>query len=306
MKKSKRFSKNLARVVLLLNFLFFLPSCTLQKEPYDRTRVERKIVTGLKRGQDLDSLTHIEGNTLYIYAAVKEPILEIQPIPTIPGQGDAEREPLTFSFVDSTYEENKFKLLYEIQTSDEDQVAGRKFFKNITSNYSAYAQEIMSNIYLSLREVLTDSLEKFNFFVIYIADISRGIAMKTTINERDLKKYFTGLLPDFEFYKRVVIGVQGDKAIIDDSQAKHMEYKDIILGDFINELFVYTLSRGLPPPTQAAESPPTPVEQIVKLFDKITSNYDFTTYRSLCLRDMATEEETCLSSGQIKEMFNGQ
>lgn len=289
MTRLRKYLRNLVKLGLLLSLPFICINCTLKEPTYNKSEVEQKIVASFKRELDLDVTTRIAENTLYVYIPTPEQIIEIARV-----QAPEEKKHAVW-FINIKHEADRFLIEYAAK----DLPASKVFFKNISFNYTPYAQKAMNKAYSSLFEALTDSEDGFDFFVVYIADISRGIEMKLTINERDLKKYYTGALPFMQFGTRVIVETTGNKQIIGDTEGDHIKHTSLNTVDFINDLFVYQLSYGIPRKDNSSIT-----KEILKIFYEITTSYDFIDYLYVNLRDVLSEKETTYTYTEIENMFS--
>lgn len=291
MTKLKIYLKNLAKLALVNSLFFSLISCSSPEKPFTRTDFKKEVISAFKQNNRIKAVTKFAGDTVYIYLPVTENLIRTQ---RVKKTGRKEKE-TKLAYVDSSYENETFTIKYATR----DFPKPKSFFRNISFNFTDYANNLMRKSFFLLRRARTDSTEEFSFYVLYIANIKNGIEIKETIHEEDFKKSSIGVLPSFEFNKRIILEVIGNKEIVGDEKGKHIDYQDITMPYFINELLIYTLQRGGFPLGKEESTEKT----IINTFHRITESYDFKDYQFVVLKNVLTGEEKVIFPAEIEEIL---
>lgn len=289
MTKLKQYLKNSAKAGLLLFSSLALLSCVLQKPSYGDKALETKIIKSLKE-QRINAAIKTAENTFYIYAPTEKEIVMLERVSPNPEK----KETLSVMSAGSEYDGDSFTIFYAAKTLP----PTKTFVENITYNFTHHANRVINQIFFIFQESLKNPKIDFDFYVIVLADISRGIEVKYTINGDDFKNYAQEILPPFEFYKRLIIEINGEKKIVGDKNGNNVEYKNIKNTDFINDLFSYKVRSGIEP----GEDKDTG-RAVLKVFYKIIGDYKFEDFTYIKLRDLLKEEDRLFSYQELKIMF---
>lgn len=287
---------NKVRIIGLILCLLYPSGCSLSPPAHTRSQIEKDIIAALKKDADVNATTRIVGKTLYVYIPTEKEILKLTRV-TDP---EKERKNTPLSFINSSYENKKFTLNYAYKNIP---AKGITPSKNITYEFTDHGDYLRRQILqLLFSKAMPDNEEeRFHFFVIYIADIIRGIEVKMTINEVDLKEFMLGLVPNFTFGKRMLLKVEGNKKISEDKSDRHIEYNDIFLEDFINELLAMVFYQDINkigeqnPETQNIE------DFILNIFTDIIQHYNFKNYRQVKLHNLFTGKDRIVIPSEIEK-----
>ncbi len=290
MKKLKVYLNSSIKLALLISLFSPLISCALQKPDYDKKRLKKKIISAFRNEHNIDVTPKSSGNTLHIYIPTSEEILKVS---RVKNPEESQNKGVSFLFVNCSYNDRAFIIEYAAK----DLPQTKQFYENVTFNFTNYAQGLMRQANLLLQDIRTDSEEHFNFFVIWIADIARGIRIKEIINEADLKMSSVGALPWIELNKRLVMNIKGDRKVIGNQAGTNMDYTDILLKDFINDLVSYTLQSA-----RNFNADLSIQDNIVRTFYRITSSYQFEDYKYLKIKDILSDKTQVLFASEVEKI----
>ena len=289
MTKSKRYLKNSVKLVLLFSLLFSFSNCTRKEPPYKRGEVEERIIGAFKKDINIDVITKVTADTLHIYIPLKEELLHVIRSSAPP------KKDISFFYADCAYKEDIFSIKYAAESIP----LQKQFMENVTYNLTEYASNIMNKAYYLMQTALTDSKEHFDFFVVYMADTKNGIEMILTIQETDLKNFFGMALPFAEFNQRVIRQIRGDRKIIGDATARHIEFKGIEMKDFICDLVIQRLLYS----NFESNKIDSIQEEILKIFYITVASYGFDEYEEVRLLDILNNTEELLFRYKIEEVY---
>jgi len=307
--KSNQSLKNLIWLVLALSLLGVSTSCQKSKPTHsesqdDLAQLFLKSFRGtLKYDVPLYSNARLIDSTLWLYIAAEKEILTIEKLPEKPDEAKKEPE-TTFlqikgeSSGDFKFYFNIYKIPKPITEKTEPSASG------ITENFTDIAQEVTNKIYSSMADLLFSSNSKnLKFFVVCIADIKKGIEMKTIINRSDLEKYVVNIIPVEEFHNRTIIKVKGDKKIVNDKTGKHLDYKDISLADFISELSVQQVKQEFSKFKEEEKDSQKTQELILKTLYKLSKIYEFNDFPAVETQDASLNKTQSLTRYELMEKF---
>ena len=289
MTRLKRYLKNPASLVLLFSLLLFSSNCTLRESPYKRREVEERIIGSFKKDFGLDVVTRVAGDSLYVYIPVKGGFLTTVKTPPLP------KVDIKFLYADCAFKDRSFSIRYAAEILPEPRLAP----ENITQNITDEMQEIWGKLYQLFQTALTDSPDHFSFFVIYVADIEEGIEMKTTIEETDLKKFFTRAIPPQEFGQRTLRSIRGGDEIVGDTTGRHVDFKDIDLKDFICDIVTQRLTYS----RLQSDMIDSIQEEVLKIFYTTVAAYGFVDYDDVELVDVIKGDKDLFFRHRIERSF---
>ncbi|MDD5195433.1 MAG: hypothetical protein PHQ96_07180 [Candidatus Omnitrophica bacterium] len=312
MKALIMFLSRYLKLPLLCSAVYLLTSCNPLPAPSNhKTEIEKNIVANMKKETGLNAVTKIAGDTLYVYITTKEEFLK-------PQRTDApvsiSRNKAILTFFNSEYANGTFLISYvyrAVEASNEIKSDKTELLDNVFAGYNDYGQNMVSKIFFSLQNSVTSEPKRFNFIVIYFADTDRGIESIMTMNETDFRKYVFGTLPSLEFFNRVITKLIGATYVIGDQTGKHVDYADIKLTDFINDILVLNLRREArdrqeKPKEYAGDKNFSITDSILKIFYNTASNYDFKDYKYVVLYECLDKKETLQRREDLEKEFKSQ
>ncbi len=166
-------------------------------------------------------------------------------------------------------------------------------------NYNeAYARR-KQLLYQGLQETFFNIGEKDapKFFIIVIADITSGIAIKNTLYLRDLKEFMTGAIYE-EYYLRELSDVVGDKVLVGDKKGRALSYQDVLWAQYLTEQIKNRIRFKF---TQSDFKPQAdPEREIVSIAANALKLYPFDSYSGLRLYDRREKKERAWSREELK------
>ena len=154
-------------------------------------------------------------------------------------------------------------------------------------------------IYQGLQETVfnVDKAKAPDFVIILIADVTKGLATKSTLYLTDLKQFLSEALPPDEYYLREATEILGDQNLIGDKQGRSIQYKDVVWPDFLTEQLKNRIRYKL---TQS-EFPPEgkPDTEIIRIAANTFRFYPFKDYVGIHLYNMREKKSYTYSKDQL-------
>ena len=292
--------KNAIRAAAILLSVLFFNGCTVsqkQEEPYNRNEAQQRIRDRFKDDLGINTVVTSVENTLFIYIPSQKTVIKLDKAMSFGAPKKSTEAKLSFIHVDSMFEDNIFNITYATAELPE----SKQFIKNITYNYSLQTQEIMNKMYNLIYESMSDREDHYEFFVVILADIKKGLKIKLTFSNSDLRKSIIGVLPFFEFNKRVISEIDGSSDIVNDIKGENVDYSPILVPNFASDLVIQYLRGGSDiTPSLTAE------EIVLKRFYKICNMYDYTQFLYVKAFDQINKTEALVSYDELHERFGDQ
>lgn len=305
--KSKRFLNNSIKLALALSLLSVSLSCQKNKSIYsasaDPAGIFLKSFRGtLKYDVPLFPDAKLVGSTLWIYVGVEKDILSIERTQQKPN----EAQDKTFLQVKGDYS-GDFKFYYNIYqvpelpaTTFKEEISAA----GITEDLTRIAQEINNKAFSSMADLLYSSdIKALKFFVVCIADITKGIEMKTVINRADLEKYIVNIIPAEQFHARTIIKIKGDAKIVGDKTGKHLDYKDVSLANFITELTAQRTKQEFAKLKDEEKNSSTAKDLALKTLYDLTKIYEFNDFNKVEVQDISSDNTESFTRYELMERF---
>jgi len=205
---------------------------------------------------NIKPLTHLNGNTLWVYLPSEEPILEYRPSEKGPKKENTPQVSLSLLFLDGRFVTDTFQIEYDIDktrsypndngistvytdeyTRKQNQLLTALFrsyadLEVVPGDYS-YTDGIQDEKHQDLVKSYVKTDKPPEFIVIVIADIKKGLEVTTLFHFQDFKYYMTGGIPQEEFIQRNLSELKGLAAIIQDTQGLHLDYRNIAWPEFL-------------------------------------------------------------------------
>lgn len=287
---------SLARHGMMLALVLLLTNCSWTKESrYTPSEAEIKLAAFCQKESQLTIATRFVGKTLWVYAALDEPLFSVKPSPA---SNRAEKTPAPFGllYIDTQFtEEKNFALTYDI-VKDVLPADPVTYGSAYNENYTKKRQVIYQGLQESIFNVETD--KEPTFIVIVLADITTGVATKSTFTLKDLKGYMSEALPMDEYYLREANVIFGDKALMGDKNGFSLTYTDIAWSDFLSEQINNRVRFRF---TQSDFQPKAEPDKIIL---EIAANtlrfYPFTDYTGVTLNNLRDKKENSFSKEELK------
>ena len=268
----------------------------LLEKTYTPTEAEKKLTAFCLKEGGLHVILKRIGVTLWIYAPVEEPIFDVK---ASPDKEKAERkiQPFALLSLQTDFSEKYFKLNYDVVPdvlAPEPTSYGSSYNEAYTKKRQLMYQALQESFF-NAKDDPKDPMPQF--VVIMIADITKGIATKSTVYLRDLRQYVTEVLPPDEYYMREANEIIGKEALIQDKLGKNVPYAEITWPYFLTEQIKtrikYKFSTDLPDDT-------VPVTEIAKAAANTLRFYPFGDYTGVLLYDVRSKKELNLTKDLLK------
>ncbi len=225
--------------------LLLISGC-IKLPPTSKTQSEayKKLISLFKDEYQLDVKTRLIGETLWIYHPMEHPLFKYKVTKKGPTKSNQGKEKISIKYLDAVYKDNQFFVEYDIGLA--------KGYPQSAGYGSDYSEELKSNQRLLLDAIKRSFFDLENlpttareqrppkFIVLIVADIKIGMKLTAIMNYSDFEHVNSNppRIPHDEYSKRYINSIEGKTAIIGDLNGKHLDYTDIIWGDFLAKQIV--------------------------------------------------------------------
>jgi hypothetical protein len=252
------------------------------------------------------------GETMWIYAPMKEPILDLKSSEKQSGTKEPE-ERLSVKYLDGEFKTPAFAFEYDIDKVKSYPKKDPGYGLQYSENYRERHRNILMALqrsYFDLGEVpgdvtykdpqKQDTHEKLvesyvmtakppRFFVFVVADISAGVEIEDIFYFQDLKRYATGDMPEDEFTKRYVSESRGSQGILADVLGKHLDLRDIVMSEFLTKQIMNRINFKY---GQSSFSPSEDAEkEIMSIIAETLKSYDFQDFHQIDLHNLKLDSK---------------
>lgn len=282
---------------LLLAAMIMAGGCMFTREKtYTPTEAEKKLIEFCQKEGNLKVTVRRLGLTLWIYAPLEEPIFEVKP-------NDGEKperkvQPFSLLSLESEFSENYFKFNYDVVPDvlgPEPVTYGSAYNENYTKKRQLMYQALQESFFNS-KDAAKDPVPKF--VVIMIADITKGIATKSTIYLRDLRQYISEVLPPTEYYMREANEIIGRKALAGDKLGRNAPYAEITWPGFLTEQIKTRIKYKFN--DSQLDDDVVPADEIAKAAANTLRFYPFSDYTGVLLYDVRSKKALNLTKDLLK------
>lgn len=199
-------------------------------------------------------------------------------------------EAYAIQYLDVNFAGQKFLVQYDIGKI-------KKYTKDpgYTSTYSDKYQEkqrnLLTSVFRAYADVPTEQVPQF--FVLVIADITKGLETKTIFHFGDFKRAMSDQSFYEEFTRRTVSDEpKGNTTIIGDSEGRHLEITEVTWPEFLSKQIQYRIRVKY----QYSSFPPGPntPQEIADIAAAVTGAYNFTEYSGIVLEDLNAGTKTAV------------
>jgi len=310
MMKLKQSLKNSIKLALLLSLLSLCLSCQNTKSTSGPAQDPQHLFlksfnNTLKLKTPLYANAKMANTTLWVYVATDEEILTLDRKQS-QGKEDEKKETI-FLQLKGDYSGN-FQFYYDIfrlkdlpPTSFKEEAAS----KGINEGYTNLTHDILQKAFVSLMDlVYSTDAKNLKFFVVSIADIKKGIEIKTIINRSDLEKLMVNIITSEQFYgTRTIYKEKGDETITGDKTGKHLDYKEIVLENFIVELTAQKARQEFAKLKDEEKTNQKIQGIILKNIYEFTKIYEFDNFYAVEMTDIASNNKESMSKYELTEKF---
>ncbi len=270
----------------------------LNEKAYTPTEAEKKLAAFCLKEGNLHVIIKRLGLTLWIYAPIEEPIFDVK---ASPDKEPAERKVQPFSLLSlqAEFSEKYFKFNYDIVPdvlAPEPNSYGSSYNETYTKKRQLMYQALQESFF-NAKDASKDPAPQF--VVIMVADITKGIATKSTLYLRDLRQYVTEALPPDEYYMREANEIIGKESLIQDKKGKNVPYTEITWSYFLTEQIKTRIKYKF---TSSDISDNTiPADEIAKAAANSLRFYPFVDYTGVLLYDVRSKKELDLTKDLLKK-----
>lgn len=323
-------------LILPVVFLLFAVSCARQfpEETLKPTKARQKLIDLCKNDYNLDIVTKAYDNTLWIYLPLDKSFLSITTSKDGPVISPDSEEKPGINFLDGEFADNAFQIRYDIglkkiytnnrgittKFSAEYATKQRFLLSALTRAYSDIEKKPDSNRYAekivgdrdfldknkdSIRDRFLRSHVKTanvpDFIVLIIADIEKGIEMRTYLYLQDYRRATQD--PGFseEYVKRAIAEQPiGHEVIIGDKAGSYLKTYDLSWAEFLTRQMLHRVNfkyvhSTFPPYSDA-------LEQLTEIAAETVRGYDFNDFESINFINLNTEKTRALSKEQLQSI----
>ena len=254
-------------------------------------------------------------NTVWVYLPLSKSFFDIKATDEGPKSSNTHHDSFTINFLDGVYSTGTFSFEYDIEPS-------RLYDKSYGYTYSLEElQKAQGNILRAIKSAYSDSeivpenarsangpkdetdyYFKYDnvpeFFVTVIADIEKGLELKTTASYYDISRTLTDPTFSEEYLKRIIVdNTIGSKKIIQDKAGTHLEIKAMTWGDFLAKQIVHRvnyqfLNTAFPPMEKVNE-------EIFKIVSEAFEVYSFNSFEAIRLHDLQKDTTASVEKAQL-------
>lgn len=266
-----------------------------QEKPYTAGEAEKKLVEFCQKEGELAVLTRLTGRTLWIYAALAEPLFDVKPSPGQEKNAPRKLMPWSILSLESAYsKDQQFAVRYDI-VPDVLSPEASSYGSAYNENYTKKRQLIYQGLQETFFNVTGDKAP--DFVVIFVADITKGLATKSTLYLPDLKKFLSEALPFDEYYLREETEVLGDPALKGDKKGRAVAYADVLWPDFLSAQLKTRIRFKL---TQS-DFPPEkkPDTEVIRIAANTFRLYPFKDYAGFTLTNLRDKKDYAYTRDQL-------
>lgn len=306
-----------SKFFLILSLGLFLGiSCTkVPPQVFSLSEAQKRFIEICKKEYGMDVRAFPVQDTLYIYLPTQEPFFDYKAAEAKPQEPPPEQtEKLAINYLATDFQDRKFVVRYDISKQKiyppKDQgfstIYTEKFNKNIINLnyalYQAYGEFLMDHLpgdkkFLDGRKQMThEEVVRFqsqkgpDFVVFIIADIKRGMEVRTTVSFTDFKRYMTQSLSQEEYTKRYLSELTGWAGIVGDTQGNHIDLKEISWPEFLSSQITNRVKFKY----QTSDFPPgeDTKKEMLKIIGHTAEAYGFEDFQAVELNDLVSGEKT--------------
>ncbi len=277
-------------------------SCTKKEEaaPISITAAQKKFETKCREEFELQVITRMVGQTLYIYLPIDKPIFdyEAQKENNQSMAEDPAKQKFSVQFLDVNLTAGKFNIEYDIIDKKKSSKEDYGYNSAYTESYSKTQNNLFTAITDTFFSAKPDPKEQEpRFVVIIVTDIKKGIETRSTFYLEDFKRYMSGDLPYDEYMKRFLADTKGGQSFIGDEIGSHIDYKDITMGEFLST----QLTNRIQFKFQRSDFPPNPDfdDAIIAIVADTTRYYQFNEFAEIRLNNLRLNKKFIFTKEQL-------
>ncbi len=286
---------NVRALLVLILAVSLLTGCGWPKDQrYTASEAEQKFITFCQTEGSITATTRSVGKTQWIYVPLEIPLFDIKA--TRGEKPKRMRTPLSLLSLEIKYKTSAFSLEYDI-IPDVLPPESPSYASGYNEAYTKKRQLIYQGIQETFFNI-KDPAEMPIFFVVVVADITKGVATRSTLYLEDLRKFMTEALPPDEYYMREQNDIIGNPELVGDKTGQYLTYQDVAWPDFLTDQMKtrikYKFSGStFPPKTE-------PDQVIIGLVANTVRFYPFQDFTTIKLSNFREKRELEFSKEQLK------
>lgn len=321
-------------VLILILTLCSVAGCSQPQQPeISTTPAHQKLINLLETEYKVPAVTRAFANTLWIYIPLDKSFLSIASSKDGPAKSDQRQESIALRYFDGEQVGSDFEFKYDIGTAvsyeesngittefdDTYQSISQKLMSALTRAYGNIELKVGTHEYIEKiagdREFVDEIAEENrnrmvqshvitqskvpDFIIFVIADIDKGIEFKNIAYLQDIRRVYQFQDPGFseEYVKRVITEQIGHKVIINDTEGKHLNYRDLTWNEFLIKQIINRVKFKF---TRSSFKPQTTDPGILKdLALETLQAYPFRDYDKIIFRNLETKDTFSLQKSEI-------
>ena len=247
---------------------------------------------------DMHVITRIVGETLYVFYPTDKPMFDYEAQKKSSATQPEPKNKFAVEFVDGNFKDNAFHVEYDIVAKKKSSKEDPGYSSTYTDTYS----KDQNNLFIAISDTLFNSKAEKDetmpqFAVMVVTDIKKGLEVRSTFYLEDFKRFMTGDLPYEEYMKRFLSEVKGGQNLIGDETGSHIEYKNIIMPDFLSQQIVNRINFKF----QRSDFPPNPDfdDAIIGIVADTTRYYGFIDFTEVKLNNLRQDKKFIFSKLQL-------
>jgi hypothetical protein len=271
----------------------------MKDRTYSVSEAEKKFVEFCKTEAELTVITRRSGNTQWIFLPLTEPIFDIKASSSA-GTAKRRTSPLYLLSLDTEFADDAFRITYDIVPdvlSPKPSNYGSAFTENYTRKRQLLYQGLQQSFFNLEKDGGTPSDAPL-FFVIVIADITKGVATKNTFLLKDFIAYSSDAIPFEEYYKRELADVLGNQDLIGDRNGRSLDYAEVTWSGFLTEQIENRIRFAF----VQSDFPPQkdPDQLIASIVANTVKTYEFRDFTEAYLYNKRDKKEMLFTPEQLK------
>lgn len=286
--------------VYLTTLIFILGGCGGPAKPalVPLTEAHKKFVEICKKDYQLNVKLFPLKNTVWIYLPIDHPIVDYKATEKKAEDTKAGSERFNVNFLETAFKDGVFTVEHDIsmvKSYPKDYGYASNYTEEYNTKYRAVFSAVMQAYFSvgvetgeNIRVVQLNTHHKAEgvpeFFVISIADTSRGIQIQFLMNLEDYRKQAAGHLPPEEYTQRIIYEMSGNPAIVGDLEGSHLDYREVAWGEFLAGQITgrvnFKYGRSSFPPSADTKA------EILHQVYRAVSAYDFQGFSAVELHDL--------------------
>ncbi len=295
------------KIIIYFCVLSILGGCAAPPAPSRKlSDAEKKLIEICKNEYKFDVVLKSLDNTVWIYLPKTESFLDLKANEKGAQSSSEPKESVSIKFLDGNFTDRTFKLEYDIgpvKTYAKDYGFSTQF----NEQYQKDQRNILTAVYRAFSDLRVSDpnaptdVKAPNFFIIVIADITKGIEARIIFYFKDLLRGMSDPLFQEEYTKRFISDYpSGNQAIIGDKEGTHLNVEELTWPNFLIKQILYRIQykyqRSAFPPSAETEM------EVLKVIKETLEAYQFEDFNTVELRDLGNTSLKRVEKSQLKEI----